>query len=106
MAWIQSKLRDKIFNPRHMEFDCDTTEDIQKLPGLEKCAMGSKAFVIATSREYRLNSLGEWKPVSTGGSGGGGGDAGGADVSVDGETLVTQDGIAGFSVEDETLICL
>jgi len=90
----------------YREYVCDTEEDVRDLPGLEVCAMGSKAFAIETSAEFRLNSLGQWKKVGSGSGGGGGGGTSGTDVSVDGETLVTQDGIAGFSVENETLICL
>ena len=47
-----------------MEYVVDTEADIQNLS--VEVAMGSKCFVIATSKNYMLNSKGEWVELTGG----------------------------------------
>lgn len=60
MAINVYKLRDEFNAARHMEFLCDTPEDIKNLPGLEDCAANSAAVDLSTRQYYRLEEDGIW----------------------------------------------
>ena len=46
-----------------VEYTVSSVGDISLLPGLDKVAQGSTAFVIATSDAYMLDSDGTWKVI-------------------------------------------
>jgi hypothetical protein len=46
------------------EFVLDSAADIVTLP--TNCAIGSRAFVIADSTHFMLNSLGKWVEIQSG----------------------------------------
>lgn len=63
MAISVLKVRDKYNASNHKEFLCDTESDVTSLPGLDECAPGSNAFVVAGGSVYMMNHDGKWVKV-------------------------------------------
>lgn len=68
MAYILKNIGNKPNIPYRV-FECDSTEDISKIP-TAGVLMGSRCYVINEGKEFALNSAGEWKRVPSSSGGG------------------------------------
>lgn len=65
MAVITYRVNEDYNASNHMEFICDTSDDIKSLPGLDECAAGSTAL-LRSGDLYFLTSDGKWELLFAG----------------------------------------
>lgn len=78
-----NKIRGKYNAANHIDYFLDFDIEFSNLPGLDVCAVGSRAYSAESGTKKILNSAGEWvedKTASSGGGGGGGGTSDYADL--------------------------
>jgi len=60
MAIYLLKVMDSFNSPLYREYVIDYDDDLQTLPGLDQCCVGSRAMSIESLTHYIINSDGEW----------------------------------------------
>lgn len=76
-----NKIRGKYNAANHIDYFLDADNEFSNLPGLDVCAVGSRAYSAESGTKKILNSAGEWVEDKTDSSGGGGGGGGGGGTS-------------------------
>jgi len=66
------KQRDHFNAANRLEFIVDEDADFDNLPGLDKCAVGSTAYSIASGAKKIINHSGEWVTMASSSGGGSG----------------------------------
>ena len=61
MAVTTYRINEDYNASNHMEFLCDTSDDIESLPGLDECAAGSVAMTLDKGDFYILTPNGKWE---------------------------------------------